>query len=117
MITQRLARGGGGCVGCPGCHSSLADGVLQHPDDCPELQRGNTAGPLPTPAQIRVWLTAHGWTRVGAGEGGSAWLPEDGRDWVGIPDDSGTWEMGGALERIAKRSGVLFGDMVREMLA
>lgn len=118
MITQRLAHGPDRRLVCPGCQSTVTSGMLQHPDDCPELQRGNTAGPLPTSDQIHAWLTVHGWTSPGgSGAAGSAWQPVDGQDWVGVPDDSGMWEMGGALERIAKRSGMPFGQVLAEMRA
>jgi hypothetical protein len=119
VITQRLIIDGGTPT-CIGCHSPLTEGLIQHPDDCEELRRGNVSGPLPSPAQVYAWLGAHGWAMVGTGEGGSAWTPPGhGRDsWVGIPDDAGdVHPLAGALERIASRSGLPFGEVLAGMRA
>lgn len=120
MITQRLILDGpypDGVWTCPGCMSPLTEGRLEHPDDCPEMRRGNAAGPLTSPAQVHVWLGDHGWAMIGTGEGGSAWQPPDGirEVWVGVPDGGTAPELAGALERIAKRSGLPFGEVLAGM--
>ena len=118
MITQRLHFSGHGRWTCPGCQSSVTGDVLQHPDDCPELRRGNTLGPLPSVAQVHGWLHAYGWVPQPPGPAGRLWHPE-GRpeDAVAVLHDGEGVELPGALERIAKRSGVPFGEMLAGMRA
>jgi hypothetical protein len=120
VITQRLILDGGTWT-CIGCHGPLDEGIIQHPHDCPELRQGGMSGPLPSPAQVCAWLGVHSWAMIGTGEGGSAWQPPGsrGRDsWVGIPDGAGdVHALAGALERIASRSGLPFGEVLAGMRA
>jgi hypothetical protein len=104
-------------LACAGCGSRLVENVMQHPGDCPELRQGGDPGPLPLPAQVFAWLERHGWSMIGTGEGGSAWTPPVGawKGWVGIPDAGSAPELAGALERIAKRSGLPFGEVLAGM--
>lgn len=115
MITQRLILDGGTYT-CIGCHSPLTDGRIQHPHDCPEM-RPNTPGPLPSLPQVRGWLAAHAWEPLPPGEAGTLWLPP-GRgpvSGVGVPNAGDSHAMAGALERIAKRSGLPFGEVLAGM--
>lgn len=116
MITQRLILDGGIWT-CIGCHSPLTEGLIQHPRDCPELCHGNAAGPLPSPAQVCAWLSDHCWARTSTGEGGSMWLPPGTGDGVAVPHDGDPWFLAGALERITKRAGLPFGEVLAGMRA
>lgn len=117
MITQRLILDGGTPT-CIGCHSPLAEGLIQHPHDCPEM-RPNSTGPLPPLALVREWLLAHGWEPLAPGEKGTLWMPPGCgvASGVGVPNADGSHAMAGALERIAKRSGLPFGEVLAGMRA
>jgi hypothetical protein len=122
VITQRLILDGAApdaVLTCVGCHSPLIEGRIQHPDNCPELRKGNAAGTLPSVAQITAWLAAHGWAQIDTGPGGSLWCPPD-RVLAAVatpPGDGYPDYIAGALERIASRSGLPFGEVLTAMRA
>lgn len=76
-------------------------------------------GRLPTATDIRLWLTAHGWTLRGTGEAGTLWSPPTGAESVGVLHDYGdaSWAAEGAIARIADREGRAAADVKAEMLA
>lgn len=121
MITQRLILDGGypdGTWTCPGCRSPLTEGLIQHPDDCQELRRGNAPGPLPSVAQAESWMLNRGWEPDRPGLHGRLWRPP-GRpeDAVAVLFTGDGVEFPGSLERITKRSGLPFGEVLAGMRA
>jgi hypothetical protein len=72
----------------------------------------------PSAAQVRAWLTGHGWTSEPVGPSGAIWHGGTSKDGVAVPHaDGDEWFTWGAVTRIARSELRAVADVALEMMA